>query len=119
MDFEGLAGEVRVGSGPGGHRADACGEGLGGLLPIEEAVGFFEFRRVGGEGVVLRDARGVSLFQKVEGLDQTGRGEGGEAVVELAGGFVGADGKRLGEQDVAGVEALVHIHHGDAGFAIA
>ena len=119
VDFQGLVGEVRGGPGPGRHRADPRGKSLGGLAPIEKAVGFFELRRVGGEGAVLRNARGVSLLQKIEGFEQAGRGEVGEAVVELTGGFVGADGELLGEEDVAGVEALVHIHHGDAGLVVA
>ena len=46
-------------------------------------------------------------------------GQVGEAVVELTGGFIGADGELLGEEDVAGVEAFVHIHPGDAGLLVA
>jgi len=118
VDFKGLTVEVRVGSGPGRHRADSRGKRLGGLVPIKQAVGFFEFRRVGGKGVVLPNARGVSGFEQIESFEQTRSGERGEAVVELTGGFVGADGELLGEQDVAGVKTLVHIHHRDAGFAV-
>ncbi len=119
VDFERLAIEVSKGSGPGRHRTDPCGKGFCGLAPVEKTVGFFELRRVGGEGVVLRNARGVALLQKIEGFEQAGRGKVGEAVVELTCGFVRADSELLGEEDVPGVEAFVHIHYGDAGLVVA
>ncbi len=52
-------------------------------------------------------------------LGQRRGGGGGKPVVEHAAGLVAMDGEAMDEQDVAGIQALVHVHHGNAGFLIA
>ena len=89
------------------------------LIPTDEAVFAGEFFCIGGEGVLLRGARGFVVLDELDGLGESGRGGGGEAVVEGAAGLMTAEVKAEGEQDIAGIEALVHVHDGDAGLGIA
>ena len=106
-------------AGPGCEGTHETLELGGGLLPVEFAVGAGEFAHVGDEGVVLLFARRIAGGDEVErGLERAG-GQQSELVMQTAAGVVGGDGQRVLEEHVAGVEALIHEHDGDAGLAIA
>ena len=78
-----------------------------------------EFPRVGHALCRLRDARCVAAHEHGECDGECAGRFLGETIVERAAGFFGADVHLAHKQDVAGVEALIHIHHGDAGLFIA
>ena len=118
-DFELSAGEVGVGAGPGVVGSDGAGDVGGGLGPVDAAVGAGEFADVSGVGVVLRGAGGGAGGEEVEGVFERGGGEVGEAVVEGGAGVGIGQGGAGDVEDVAGVEAFIHVHDGDAGFGIA
>ena len=67
--------------------------------------------RAGSWGVRCGGAGG----ELVEDLGEEGCAEEGEAVVEFAGGFGGADGGGGGSEDVAGVHDAGDFYHADAG----
>ena len=105
-------------AGPGAHAADSCGDGGGVLGEVDP--GFFagKFGGAGGERGVLREAvEGVGL-EGVEDLGEERCAEGGEAVVEFAGGFGVGDGGGGGGEDVAGVHDGGDLDDADAGEGI-
>lgn len=118
-DFELGAFEMGVGTGPGVVGADGAGDPGGRQGPVDAAVGAGEFADVGGEGGVLRGAGGGAGGEEVEGVFEGGGGEEGEAVVEGGAGFGIGDGGAGDVEDVAGVEAFIHEHDGDAGLGVA
>ena len=80
-----------------------------------EAVFFFQDWGEGGLRVVLRARMNGAGLQAAQGFDHEIGADGGEARGEGFGGVVGGDGKFLLQEDVAGVEAGVDAHGGDAG----
>jgi hypothetical protein len=83
-------------------------------VPLDVAVFLAQFFGHGGLGFVLLDAGSIAGFDQGDGLQDRVGPELGEAVVQALGGFAPVQCDRFLEQDVAGVEALVHPHDGDA-----
>jgi len=107
------------GAGPWIHGADMAGDFLARAVPPDFAILAPELFCVGGKGVVLRDARGGAGLEEGERLGKGGGGGGGQAIVEAASGLVAMDRDPADEEDVAGIEPLIHEHDGDAGFPVA
>ena len=87
----------------------SCGRSQ--LMWPSSLLQFFGQRRL---RLVLLEARGVAGLDQRDGLQQRVGADLGQAIVQALGGFVPAQRDRFLEQDVAGVEALVHPHDRDA-----
>lgn len=111
----GWGAEVGEGAGPGVEGADASGEVWGGLAPIEPAVFLDDFAGVG-NAVGGLGARGEASSEELgDGSEEELRAGVRQSVVEGRGGFRGTDRCAFESQDIAGVEAGIHFHEGDAG----
>ncbi len=82
---------------------------------VYEAVFFLQDRGESGLRVVLGARMNGTCLQAAQRLDHEIGADGGQARSESLGGIVGRDGEFLLQQDVAGVEAGVDAHGGDAG----
>ena len=102
------------GAGPGGIGADESGDVFCAVVPVDAAMLAQELPTMGGERGVLWDAWGCAVFKEIEGALNAGRCHAGEPIMQAATRVFGRDGGALGEQDIAGIEPLIHIHDGDA-----
>lgn len=107
-----------VGTGPWGHGSDVAIESALGLGPIEVAVLFDQFFCVGCFLIVLWNPVAFAAMEKVESFHEDGGGKCGDFVVQGSGGVRAADGDFFLKKKVAGIEAFVHPHDGQACFGI-
>ena len=84
-------------------------------MEVDVAIFFFEDRRQGVFGVVLRDRNDQPGFGAREGFDEKFGAQLGEAWREGFGGVVVADGHLGLQEHVAGIEASIDLHRRDAG----
>ncbi|MDB6067140.1 MAG: hypothetical protein JWR26_3348 [Pedosphaera sp.] len=121
-DFEelraGFGGQMGVCAGPGGEGADAVPEGAGGLGPIELAIFLGDLAGEGGAFGGLGAGNDFAGDEVGNGLDEEVGTQGGEAIVQGLGIVLGVDGGGLAGEDVAGIEAGIHFHDGDAGLGL-
>ena len=117
--FRRAVGQECEDAGPGVVSADASLDDFGWQRPVNEPVVLLHLLCVGGVCVVLRLALQAAGEHEAEGFGHGDGAEDGEAVHEGGGGVIGADGFLGGEEDVAVVHALGHLHDGDAGECVA
>ena len=113
-DLEPLTLQEREGAGPGCHAPDEGLDACGRLFPVDLAVGFFQKGRIG-RTLVLDAPGGRCCGEGLQGVDEQAGTQLRQAVMQGPGRVIPRDGLRGGHQDVAGVEALVDHHGGDAG----
>src|SRR5579872_6681087 len=111
--------DMGKGAGPGGESADAVPKNLRGLAPIQQAVRLGNFASVAGAFGGLRTGNDFSSDVILDSWDKKCGAEFCETVVQGLRIILGLDGGCLLREDVAGVEAGVHFHDGDAGFGFA
>ncbi len=101
------------------HRADFSFRREPTGRPRNRPVLARQLRRVGGERLVLRRARRLPFREQWQRLGQRAGREQAETIVQRAPGFAPANRHAPGEQHVAGIEPLRHVHHRHAALAIA
>ncbi len=84
------------------------------LAPVDIGIALGYAWRVSGVLGILRARHGV----RGQRLEQQFRAEHGQLVVQRAGRVLPRDRERILKQHRPGIEALVHLHDGDAGFDI-
>src|SRR6266545_3022002 len=121
-DFEQLRfwfrGQKSIGAGPGNKRANTVPHTSHRLGPIQTPVFFRDLASVTGARTGLLAGNNLTGDIVRDRLDQQLRAQGREPVVQRLRVLIGSDARGLLTEDVAGVEALVHFHDGDAGFAL-
>lgn len=98
---------------------NSAADGLAVGGEVNAAIGFGKLRSPGGEGFVLGQtverAPGVAFQDIVNEL----RAEGGQAIVQFAGGFQGVDGSSRPGIDEPGIHLLGEGYHGKTCFFFA
>ena len=64
--------------------------------------------------VILLDGLQLAFFEGFQSLLKHIRSEGGEPVVQLAGGLILADLNLTADEHIARVKPLIHLHRGNA-----
>src|SRR5882762_9805192 len=84
-------------------------------LEVDATVVFDENRRESGLRIILRAGARLAALKFAEGFKHQVGAYGREFWSERLGGIVGGDGEFFLQQNVAGVQAGVDFHGGDAG----
>ena len=77
-----------------------------------------KFWRIGGEcGILMARMRNASM-EEIEGFQQSCRRKKREPIMKIPGCLLRSDRSRYLQQDIAGIESFIHLHDGDARFAV-
>ena len=120
VDAYALAVQLRFGHRPRIERAHLVRQHRRRLRPVQPGLGLVDLVRVGDALQRLWMRRqGDRRAQQAERIGQHLRAEFGQAVVQLAAGFVRTDVGVLRQQHRAGIQALLHLHQADAAAGVA
>ena len=117
-DLDGFIAVLRGATWEGVEGAQAPGNGLGILAPVDLAFGLFDLVRVVHAFGRLGRARQAAAGAHLQRLDDEAPAQVGQLVVQAGRGVVGGDGQALDQAHVARVQARIHLHDGDAGLGI-
>src|SRR5712692_5070564 len=115
-DLTGLAAKGGVRARPGSKAAHAIEIFGSGKIPINAAVFFFQDRRGGGLGVILRAWMDGSRGEAAETLRQERRARRGEPKRQLRRCLRGTDLDFALRENIAGIHTGIDAHGGDTGF---
>src|SRR5690554_387051 len=119
VDADALLAQIGKGAGPGVKGTNQAFDLDGAAGPVDVAFFLGQFVGVVGVGVVLRLGGQFAVCQLRQGFNNGTAAHVRQAVVQAAAGVVGVDRGAGFQQHIAGIQAFVHLHDGDAGFRIA
>ena len=76
------------------------------------------FWRIGGECGILAARMRHAAIEEIESFQQSCRRKKCESVMKAPGGLLRSDRSGRLDEDIAGIESLIHLHDGDARFAV-